>query len=335
MAVETAEVRAAPAPTSAVPPSGSGTDRGGHIALWGVLGLGLALLAASIWGRWVLSDTEFSPAPILGPDKLPTWNLVVLRVEEVLSFAEMAVLFTFVVILPLRRAGRLGLDARIALGCLVGSVTDGVLNMHEYLFAWNAHSVDMGSWASFVPTASPDHQSRYAEALLWGVPMYTYFCIGVAIYGCKLIRGWREKHPRISDARCFAQLFGLAVVFDVVMENLVIRLGHGYAFAKTPSALTINAGSQFQWPIYECVCVGLLGVLFTGLRLSAQDSPDGLAYVERGVHRLPAPLQEPAKWFAVLGWSVLTLFVVYHLPFQFFGLTGDSIADLPSYMRPR
>lgn len=315
----------------ATPPSG---DRGGYVAIWAALGVVLVGLALSIWGRWILSGSEFSPAPIIGPDRLPTWNLVVLRVEEALSVLEMVALFTFVVVLPLRRTGRLGLDAKIALGCLTGSVTDGVLNMHEYLFAWNAHSINLGSWASFVPTASPDHKSRYAEALLWGLPMYTYFCIGVAIWGCGYIRRLRVRRPGISNAAAMTRLFGIALVFDFVVENLVIRLGHGYAFARTPKALTIFPGSQFQWPLYEMFSVAMLGVLFCGLRLSAQDSADGRSYVERGSGRLPARLQAPARWFAVIAWCITTLFVVYHLPFQFFGLTGDSVADLPSYMLP-
>ncbi|WP_354698881.1 hypothetical protein DSM112329_04579 [Paraconexibacter sp. AEG42_29] len=306
---------------------------GGMVGAWAVLGALLVGLTLSIWVRWVTSGTEFDPAPILGPDKVPTWNLVVLRIEEALSFLEMAALFAFAVYFPLKRFGKLGLDAKIALGCLIGSVTDGVLNMHDYLFAWNANSVNMGSWASFVPTASPDHKSRYAEALIWGIPMYTYFCIGVAIYATKWIVRWRRDRGW-SNARCYGVVFAIALVFDFVVENLVIRLGHGYAFARTPSALTINAGSQFQFPVYEMVSVALLGCLFTGLRLSAIDSPDGLSYVERGFHRLRPALQAPARWLAVIGWCVTTLFVVYHLPFQFFGLTGDSVADLPSYMLP-
>jgi hypothetical protein len=309
-------------------------DRGGYVAVWALVGVALVGLALSIWGQWVFSSTEFEPAPILGPDDIPTWNLVVLRIEEALSVFEMIALFTVCVVIPLRRFGRLGLDAKIALGCLVGSITDGVLNMHEYLFAWNAHSVNMGSWASFIPTASPDHQSRYAEALLWGIPMYTYFCIGVAIVACAFIRRLRVRYPGISNARALGIVFVLACIFDFVIENLVIRLGHGYAYARTPSEITISAGSQFQFPLYEMFCVALLGVLFTGLRLSAMDSPDGLSYVERGCNRLRPGLRAAARWLAVMGWAILTLFVVYHLPFQFFGLNGDSVAELPSYMLP-
>ena len=308
-------------------------QRGGYVGWWALVGVGLVALALSIWGRWVLSGTEFDPAPILGPDKIPGWNLAVLRIAEVLSALVMVVLIALAFVRPLRRTGKLGLDAKIALGCLVGSITDGVLDMHQYLFAWNAHSVNMGSWADFIPTASPAH-SRYAEALIWGIPMYAYFCIGVAIAGCALINWLRARNPGVSNAKAFGLLFLAACVFDFVVENLVIRLGHGYAFVRTPSELTFFAGSQFQFPVYEMISVALLGVLFTGLRLSAQDSPDGLSYVERGVHRLRPALQGPARWFAVIGWAIITLFVVYHLPFQFFGLTGDSVAHLPSYMLP-
>ncbi len=308
--------------------------RAGYVAAWATLGLVLVGVAISVWIRWISSAEEFSPAPIIGPDQIPQWNLVVLRIEEALSGVEMAVLFGFAVINPLRRLGRLGLDAKIMTGCLIGSVTDGVLNMHQYLFAWNSHSINLGSWASFIPTASPQHQSRYAEALVWGIPMYTYFCIGVAVAGCALIKRMRARDPHISNVRAFGVVFGLAVIFDLVVENLVVRLGHGYAFARTPEALTLFPGSQFQFPLYETVSVALLGVLFTGLRLSAHDSPDGLAYVERGFERLRPALQAPARWLAVIGWCILTLFVVYHLPFQFFGLSGDSVADLPSYMLP-
>jgi hypothetical protein len=316
----------------ATPPA-PGADRGGYVAAWALVGAVLVTLALTVWGRWITSGEQFSPAPILGPDKLPTWNLVTLRVEEALSFLEMATHFTFAVVLPLRRAGKLGLDAKIALGCLVGSVTDGVLNSREYLFAWNAHSINLGSWAEFIPTSTAS-QTRYAEALIWGIPMYTYFCIGVAVAGCAYITRLRVKRPGISNAAAMGRVFGYACVFDIVVENLVIRLGHGYAFVKTPSAITLDAGSQFQFPLYETFTVALLGVFFTGLRLSAIDSPDGLSYVERGAQRLRPALRQPARWLAVMGWAITTLFVVYHLPFQFFGLNGDSVADLPSYMLP-
>jgi hypothetical protein len=36
----------------------------------------------------------------------------------------------------------------------------------------------------------------------------------------------------------------------------------------------------------------------------------------------------------VVGASMAALILIYHLPFNWFGLIGDSVADLPSYMLP-
>jgi hypothetical protein len=315
-------------------PATAAVDRGGSIGLWAVLGTVGIVIALQTWVRWVTSGHAFDAAPILGPDHFPTWRLVALRISEGLSVVEMSVLMYAVVVVPLRRTGRLGLEAKVTVGCLIGCVSDGVLNMHQYLFAWNAHSINRGSWAEFLPTASPSAHTRYAEALVWGVPMYTYFCIGVAFAGLALIKRLRARNPEISNARALATVFGCAFVFDFVVENIFIRIDHGYAFAKTASLLTIDDGSQYQFPIYESVFVALLGVLFTSLRLSAHDSTDGVSYVEGGVRRFKPRYREPLSWFAVIGFSMTCLFIVYHLPLNWLGVTGNSIADLPSYMLP-
>jgi len=38
--------------------------------------------------------------------------------------------------------------------------------------------------------------------------------------------------------------------------------------------------------------------------------------------------------FAVIGFYIFALIMMYHLPFNWLGVTGDSMADLPSYMLP-
>jgi len=330
----------APAPerprvaTAETPPRPRTAARDGAVGVWALVGLVLATIALTTWIRWVLSGEEFGAVPILGPDEFPTWREVALRVTEVLSIVEMGVLIWFVAIRPLRRDGRLGLDAKITAGCLLGCVSDGFLNGQEYLFAWNQHSVDLGSWSSFLPFASPDHQSRYAEALLWGTPMYTYFCIGVGFAGVAVVRRLRARRPDISNAAALSVVFVGACVFDLVMENAIIRLDHAYAFVKTPESITLWAGSQYQFPLYEMLGVAGLGVFFTYLRLSAFDSADGLSWPERGIARLHPGLRGPARWFAVIGASMAALIVIYHVPFQLFGLMGDSLAPLPSYMLP-
>ena len=327
---DTAPVRPAAEPAA---PGGAAAARGGHVAMWALLGAIGLVASGEVWIRWISSSTEFRPAPILGPDVYDHWRLVLLRGTEVASGAVLLLLVWLMIVRPLRRDGRIGIDGRIALGCLIGCITDGVLNMFQYIFAWNAHSVNLGSWSAFLPLHGSGAHSRYAEALIWGIPMYMYFCIGVAVAGCALIGRLRRRHPAISNTSGLAVVFALACVFDFVVENAIIRVTQAYGYAKAPSGVTLWAGSLYQFPLYEMLAVAALGVIFTALRLSAMDSPDGVSWVERGFHRFPLRLQTPLRVVAVIGFSLTTLFVVYHLPINWLGTNGDSVVALPSYLR--
>jgi len=311
-----------------------GPDRTGTVALWALLGaLGLAI-AGQAWIRWILSSSQFSPAPILGPDHYASWRLVTLRCVEGISVVVLVWLIWLTVVRPLRREGRLQIDGMITIGCVLGCITDGVLNIYKYIFAWNAHSINLGSWSGFLLLGSPHANHRYAEALLWGVPMYAYFCIGIALAGCWIVSRLRASRPEISNMSALAAVYAFAFVFDFVVENLIIRSTQAYGFARTPSPLTLWAGSQYQFPIYECVFVAALGTIFTALRLSALDAPDGVSFVERGFERFRPSLQMPLRLLAVIGFCVMTLLVVYHLGTNWLGTNGSSVAHLASYMKP-
>jgi hypothetical protein len=326
-------------PAAGVPGAGGdadspAVDRGGMIGLWALLGVVALAIAGQAWIRWIASSTQFSPAPLNNADHYAQWRWVSLRLVELISAIVFVWLANVCVIRPLRRDRRLGIDGKIAIACLLGSITDGVLNMFQYLFAWNAHSINLGSWSAFLPLHSSHANARYAEALVWGLPMYVYFCIGVAIAGCLLVSRLRARWPSISNMRALAYVYVAAFVFDFVVENGIIRLTQAYSFAKTAHGVTLWPGSLYQFPLYESVFVAALGTIFTALRLSAIDSGDGVSFVERGYERVRPSLQTPARLVAVIGFSITTLFVVYHLPFNWLGVTGTSVAHLPSYMLP-
>ena len=308
------------------------TDRSGYIGVWALLGVIWAVIAGSTWIQWFASD-QFSATPIPGPDSMGDGTLVALRAVEVISAIVFIGLLWWALIRPYLRDRRIGLDGMLFVGCFIGVITDGILNGWTYLFAFNAHSVNLGSWNGFLPLAAND-APRYGEALLWGVPMYVYFVLGVSIGGCAIVRALRRRYPAISNAAALGIVFIAACAFDFIVENAIIRGTEGYAFTKTPGSITVWAGHAYQFPLYEMVCVGLLGAIFTGLRLSAQDSPDGLSFVERGVQRLPSGWRRPAQWLAVLGFSATMLLAVYHFPVNTLGSNGDSIAHVPSYLLP-
>ena len=129
-------------------------------------------------------------------------------------------------------------------------------------------------------------------------------------------------------------VFVAEFAFDFLMENVVIRLTHAYAYAQTYGPLTLWAGSQFQFPIYESLLVAALSLLFTWARLQAVQASDGLSPVERGYRRWPRVLWPAVRLFAVIGFCAAAIVCVYHLPLSWFNMMGESTADLPSYMLP-
>jgi Spirocyclase AveC-like len=315
--------------TSALPPLG----RQGPATFLALIGVVWFVVCIEVVLRWVTSDAEFAPAPKIGPDVMEDWRLVALRVFEIISLIVMLAFLWYCVVKPLRQTGRLGLDGRFVLGGIVCFVADAFLNVQQYLFAWNSENVNLGVWVRFMPFHNPDAPSRYAESLIWGPPMYVYFCAGVAIVACYEAKKVRQRWPNLSKFTLFVLIFIFEFLFDFIVENVVIRTTHAYAFAKTYEPLTLWAGEVHQFPIYESVLVAFVGCVFTWARMEAEER-NGQSPIEVGVERWRPWLQPWVRNFAVLGFCMVTLVFVYHLPLNWLGLIGTSVADLPSYLLP-
>ncbi|PVH76690.1 hypothetical protein DL98DRAFT_574242 [Cadophora sp. DSE1049] len=320
--------------------------RGGFASLWAFIGAIWVITASQAVLRWLFSS-DFSPAPVLGPDPYPIFRMVGLRIVETVSFGVLLGFVYFCVVTPLwvtnmtsdgpvkRYTGRLSLDGKFVIAGIVAWISDGFLNCREYLFAWNAHSINMGVWTEFLPFHNPQGPKQYAEAILWGMPMYVYFCAGVALVACEVIvKPLRKRWPGITDAQLFVVIWICEFAFDFTVENIIIRGTHAYAFPKTYGPLTLWKGEVHQFPIYESVCVATLGSTYTRARMSAMDDPTGLSPVEKGYERLPKKLQDPVRALAVIGFCGVATILFYHLPLNWFGLIGDSLSTLPDYMRP-
>jgi hypothetical protein len=320
--------------------------REGYASLWAAFGLIWVLTAAQAVTRWMFSS-DFSPAPVLGSDTYPLFRMIGLRVLEMTSIGVVLGFSYFCIVNPLwtthmtsdgpskQYTGQLSLDGKFVIGGIIAWITDGFLNCREYLFAWNSHSINMGVWTRFLPFHNPHGPKQYAEGLLWGMPMYVYFCAGVAIMSCEVvIKPLRKRWPRITDAQLFVVIWICEFVFDFVVENIIIRGTHAYAFPKTFGSLTLWKGEVHQFPIYESVFVATLGSAYTKARLDAIKDPKGLSPIERGFERWPKRLQASIRALAVIGFCAAATISIYHLPLNWLGFIGDSTSKLPSYMRP-
>jgi Spirocyclase AveC-like len=307
--------------------------REGSVIAWAAFGVCWSAVALNAWLRWMSSEALFGPAAILAGDHIEPARLIALRGLELISTL-LVVHITWIGLLrPWLRDRRLDLDGMLLLGGVIGFSADCMLNLHELLFAFNAHSVNLGAWTSFLPFYT-DGPARYAESLLWGFPMYVYFGIGASYAGCAIIGRLRARHPRISNAAAFSIAYVVFVGADFALENAIIRATHAYVFVKTWEPLTVFAGSMYQFPIYESLLASLVCLGFTAIRQSARDAASGLSFVERGASELPMRWRTPVRTLAVIGACGALFIFGYHLPFNWLGLIGTSVVDIPSYLMP-
>jgi hypothetical protein len=180
----------------------TGPSGAGAVTVWAAIAVVWLVIAAQALVRWI-GSSDFGPAPLLGPDRMPMWNLVALRVFEGISVALLFFLVWSRVIKPWRRTGALSLDGKFVLGGMAAFVADAFLNCYTYLFAWNAHNVNLGVWTAFLPFHNPAASSRYAESLLWGPPMYVYFCAGVASSAARPISRYGHAGHGSPTCRCW------------------------------------------------------------------------------------------------------------------------------------
>ncbi|KAF2491381.1 hypothetical protein BU16DRAFT_542510 [Lophium mytilinum] len=257
----------------------------GGATTWATWGLAWTILSLTILIRWITSPTEFRPAPHVNNTPMPLWRLICLRIVEAASSIVLLLFMFYTLAKPLYLHRSFTLDGKFVVGGLIALLSDGFLNGQQYIFAWNSYAVNMGSWARFTPFHRPGAPSRYTESLLWGPPMYVYFCAGVAIVGCKLHGALSARFIGLSNEAIFALVWLDAFVFDFCVENLIISTTHAYAFSKTYGPMTLWRGRVNQFPLYESVFVATLGTLFTWMRVQAGEDGEGLSPVERGFQR--------------------------------------------------
>ncbi|KAJ4422235.1 hypothetical protein N0V82_003095 [Gnomoniopsis sp. IMI 355080] len=315
--------------------------RDGSASAFAVFGLGFTIMWIQALVRWFASPDEFQPAPILGPDEISPWRLVALRIFEALNMAVLLFMVWFCLLVPLfpslRRfkktseSSRFTLDGRQVLGGLVAFCADGFLNCQQYLFMWNANGINRGVWVRFLPFHATSTSTRYAENLLFGPPMYVYFCEGFGILGCAMAKPIRRRCPHLTNAGLLTIIWCIEYVADFCIENVAIRVTHAYGFAKTYGPLTLFPGKVHQFPLYESAFVASLGVLHTAVRMKALDN--GISPIERGYEAWPPVMQSAVRTFAVFGFCAAAVIMFYHLPLNWLGVIGDCYADMPSYMK--
>lgn len=292
---------------------------------WACLGLAACALSVTVFGQWIFSDEAFRAVSLTAADAMGPGRVQLIRIVEGISTAVALWALFHYLLRPWIRTGTPTIQGLLLLGALVSYVLDTTVNYADYLMAWNKHAVNFGTWASFFPGHTGPTQ--YAEAMLWGPPMYLYF--GVALGSIQL---WVfDSLKRRFGAGLALALIGsylVAFVGDLVAESLIIRT-EAYAWPNTVGWATVWSGTQFQFPLYESMLVGFYSTGYMLLIRSEREG--GTAFTERGLEHVKAPWQLALRFLAATGFATL-MTLIYFGGFYLISQVADTRVELPPYL---
>ena len=295
------------------------------VLLWAVFGALFSCFSITVFGTWLFSAEAFVAVPISVTDTMPGHTLLLLRGLEGLSMMVAALGLYAYLIKPWLRTGHVPLAGLLLVGALITYVLDTTVNFSDYHMAWNKHSFNRGTWASFFPGHTGPTQ--YAEAWLWGPPMYMYFGVVLAAIQLKVFDWVR---PRLGLFVGLLLAFVAAFAFDFIAESAIIRYSHAYAWPYTVGAWSVWAGTQFQFPLYESLLVAVYASLYSVLLHSERGQK--MAWIERGSEVFSGPWKGVVRLFAATGFAALCT-AIYFGGFYLFSQFADSQVTMPAYLQ--
>ncbi|MFD0691665.1 spirocyclase AveC family protein [Actinomadura fibrosa] len=317
----------APAVTESLDPAaplGARTPPGARpVRVWAVIGGAVLLLQLYVWIRWV-TGPYFERVP-KGPSDPPTYMKVLLTANAVLMWVIVPFALWFFIIRPWVRERRITLDGMLAASMGLMFFQDPLLNYVNTWCTYNAWLYNRGAWTSHIPgwvsPEEPGHQ--VPEPLLTNAPGYTFGVLLLTIGGCWAMRRIKSRWPDISNFRLVVATYLLAVVFDFIMEACVILPAGLYSYPGAIRAVSINAGTYYQWPVYEGFMWGGVQAALCCLRYFTDDR--GRTVVERGLDTVRGGArQQLARFLAIFAAVSASFFLLYNVPAQWIGLHADS-----------
>jgi len=231
----------------------------------------------------------------------------------------------FFFIRPWRRERRITVDGMLFASMGLMFFQDPFLNYFNTWCTYNSWLFNRGAWTPHIPGwFSPDEPGRMVpEPLLTNTVGYAYGVLLITIVGCWLMRKIKSRWPNISNLRLILATYGLAFVFDFVMEALVLLPIGLYTYPGAIREVSINAGTYYQWPIYEGFMWGGVQTALCCLRFFTDDR--GRTIAERGLDRVRSGFvrQQSVRFLAIFAAVSACFFFLYNVPAQWLAMHAD------------
>lgn len=290
------------------------------LAFFGALLLGFMLY---IWFQWI-TGPYFTPVAT-GVSDPPMYMKIVLGGNAAILTAGLPFAIWYFWIKPWREERRITLDGMLMLALNLLVFIDPILNYTNTWCLYNSWLWNMGAWTPHIPGwLSPDEPGRMvSEPLLNNFIGYGYGNLLTIMCGCWFMAKVKTRWPAISNRRLIAAMFVFAYIFDFIMEGLILLPAGLYTYPGAIQSLSINAGTYYQYPLYEGLMWGGVMTIICSLRFFTDS--EGRTVVERGLEHVGGGFvrQQLTRFLAIFFTVGATFFVLYMIPAQWLGTHAD------------
>ncbi len=293
------------------------------VTIWATVGGALLVLQLYVWIRWI-TGPYFERVPA-GPSDPPMYMKIPLMANAIVLWLALPFALWWFIVKPWRRERRITLDGMLLVSMGLMFFQDPFLNYFNTWCTYNTWLFNRGSWSPYVPGwVSPDVPGHQVpEPLLTNVPGYAYGVLLITIVGCWVMRKIKARRPNISNLRLIAVTYAFTFVLDFVMEGCLLLPTGLFAYPGAIRAVSINAGTYYQWPVYEGLMWGGVQAALCCLRYFTDDR--GRTVVERGLDRVRGGVvkQQFIRFLAIFAGVSACFFFLYNVPAQWFGMHAD------------
>ena len=293
------------------------------VQIWAAAGGAILVLQLYVWIQWI-TGPYFERVPA-GPMDPPMYMKVPLMANAIVLWVGLPFALWWFIVRPWVRERRITLDGMLLVSMGLMFFQDPLLNYFNTWCTYNTWLFNRGSWSSHIPGwVSPEEPGRQvAEPLLTNVPGYAYGVLLITIVGCWVMRKIKARWPNISNLRLILVTYALAFLFDFVMEGLVLLPIGFYTYPGSIREVSFNAGTYYQWPIYEGLMWGGVQAALCCLRYFTDDR--GRTVVERGLDRVRGGFaeQQLIRFLAIFAAVSACFFFFYNVPAQWIGMHSD------------
>lgn len=307
----------------------SGSDGTTVVRAWFYIGLAFLAFMAYVVYNWVT-------APYFGPTKVPEnvvvptqFKIGIWAVQIGMSLVWIYFIYTQL-IKPIRQTGQPNTLGLFGIAFFFAIFWDPSMNWIQQGCVYNAYAFNMGFLSGEIPGWMSPRGNLLPEPLLAWAGGYPGFLIWGCLAGLAAMRGTKARFPSISNIK-LAIIGVLAVmVFDMVLEMILIRGTGIYAYVGSIQSLSIFGGHWYQFPIYEAILFGGWWGLCAVLLYFKDDK--GLTWVERGVEKIDICkrsnfMKGMFRAIAIIGFAQVMELFIYVLPMPLITANADPFPE--------